>query len=191
VGKDDHSKRQPTFNGDQLREAPAVHHRVAQVRRLDRRDRSVAVKLGPEHGGVPLAYLIGAVLAFGVSGIATLIGLDRDRAFYPTVLIVIASYYALFAVMGGSDHALGVETAVIAVFLAASIVGFKYSLWLVVAALAAHGVFDAVHDRLIANPGVPAWWPPFCLAYDVVAAGYLAYLLLRREVGAPKVTTHL
>ena len=136
-----------------------------------------------------LAYLIGAVLALGVGGIATLVRLDRDRAFYPTVLIVIASYYALFAVMGGSDHALGVETAVIVVFLAASIVGFKYSLWLVVAALAAHGVFDAVHGRLIANPGVPAWWPPFCLAYDVVAAGYLASLLLRREVGAPNVKT--
>jgi hypothetical protein len=131
-----------------------------------------------------LAYLVGALLALAVSGMATLIRLDRDRAFYPTVLAVIASYYALFAVMGGSDHALGVETAVITVFLAASLVGFKYSLWLVVAALAAHGLFDAFHDQLIANPGVPVWWPQFCLTYDVVAAGYLAYLLLRRGVAA-------
>jgi len=127
-----------------------------------------------------LAYLIGACLALAVSGAATLIGLDRDRAFYPTVAVVIASYYALFAVLGGSDHALMVETAVITVFLAASVVGFKYSLWFVVAALAAHGIFDALHDQLIANPGVPVWWPQFCLSYDVVAAGYLTYLLLRR-----------
>lgn len=127
-----------------------------------------------------MAYLVGALLALAVSGMATLSRLDRDRAFYPTVMIVIASYYALFAVMGGSGHALGVETAVIAVFLAASLVGFKHSLWLVVAALAGHGIFDAFHGRLIANPGVPAWWPPFCLTYDVVAAGYLAYLLVRR-----------
>ena len=129
-----------------------------------------------------MAYLVGAFLALAVSGAATLLRLDRDRAFYPTVMAVIASYYALFAVMGGSDHALGVETAVIIVFLAASIVGFKYSLWFVVAGLAAHGIFDAFHDQVIANPGVPAWWPQFCLAYDVVAAGYLAYLLLRRGV---------
>ena len=61
-----------------------------------------------------MAYLIGAVLALAVSGLATLVRLDRDRAFYPTVMIVIASYYALFAVMGGSNHALGVEAAVIA-----------------------------------------------------------------------------
>lgn len=127
-----------------------------------------------------MAYLVGALLALAVSGMATLSRLDRDGAFYPTVMIVIASYYALFAVMGGSGHALGVETAVIAVFLAASLVGFKYSLWLVVAALAAHGIFDGFHDQLITDPGVPVWWPPFCLTYDVVAAGYLAYLLVRR-----------
>ncbi|HEY8258753.1 MAG TPA: hypothetical protein VIG08_13935 [Gemmatimonadales bacterium] len=58
------------------------------------------------------------------------------------------------------------------------------SLWIVVAGLAAHGVFDALHDRLIANPGVPEWWPQFCGMYDVVAAGYLAWLLLRRVVPA-------
>ena len=131
-----------------------------------------------------MAYVVGGLLALAVSGMATLTRLDRDRAFYPTVMAVIASYYALFAVMGGSDHALGVETAVITVFLTASLVGFKYSLWVVVAALAAHGIFDAFHDQLIANPGVPLWWPQFCLTYDVVAAGYLAYLLLRRGMAA-------
>jgi hypothetical protein len=131
-----------------------------------------------------LAYLIGASLALAVSGAATLLGLDRDRAFYPTVMIVIASYYVLFAVMGGSNHALGVETAATTLFLVASIVGFKYSLWMVVAALAAHGIFDAFHGQLIANPGAPVWWPRFCLTYDVAAAVYLAYLLLRRGVAA-------
>jgi hypothetical protein len=128
-----------------------------------------------------MAYLIGAILALAVGGFATVVKLDRDRAFYPTVMIVIAFYYALFAVIGGSNQALAAEAAVIVLFLAASIAGFKYSLWFVVAALAAHGLFDAVHHRLIANPGVPLWWPPWCLTYDVVAAGYLSTLLLRRR----------
>lgn len=110
----------------------------------------------------------------------TLLGLDRDRALYPAVLIVVASYYALFAVMGGSIHALLAESVAIAIFLAAALMGFQGSLWLVVAGLAAHAVYDAFHARLITNPGVPLWWAPFCLAYDVVAAGYLSYLLLRR-----------
>jgi len=99
-------------------------------------------------------------------------------------MIVIASYYALFAVMGGSVHALAVESIVIVAFLGASIAGFRTSLWLVVAALAAHGLFDFIHGQIIANPGVPAWWPPFCLSYDVVAAAYLAWLLSRSRVRA-------
>jgi hypothetical protein len=131
-----------------------------------------------------LGYLIGAILAVVVSGTASLLRLDRDRAFYPTVLIVIASYYALFAVMGGSGRALAIEVTVITGFLFASGVGFRGSLWVVVGGLLAHGVFDALHEQLIANPGVPVWWPKFCLTYDVVAAGYLASLLLRRTVPA-------
>jgi len=49
---------------------------------------------------------------------------------------------------------------------------------LFVGALASHGILDAFHGQLIANPGVPVWWPAFCLAFDGVAAGYLACLLL-------------
>lgn len=124
-----------------------------------------------------MPYLAGIVLALTVSGLATLVGLDRDRAFYPTVLVVIASYYVLFAVMGGSGHALVVETLVMTGFLLVAVMGFKKSLWMVVAALAAHGVFDFFHGRVVANPGVPVWWPAFCLTYDLTAAAFLAWLL--------------
>jgi hypothetical protein len=105
------------------------------------------------------------------------VGLDRDRAFYPVVTIVVASYYALFAVMGDSTHALVLESLVGAVFLAVAAVGFRWSLWVVVVGLAAHGIFDLIHAAVISNPGVPGWWPDFCLAYDVTAAAYLAWLL--------------
>ena len=126
-------------------------------------------------------YLIGAGLAVGVGLFATVVGLDRDRAFYPTVMIVIAALYSLFAVLGGSREALVVESAVGLAFIALAVAGFKTSLWLVVAALAGHGVFDLVHGHWIANPGVPPYWPAFCGTYDVVAAAYLAALLLRRH----------
>jgi hypothetical protein len=53
-----------------------------------------------------------------------------------------------------------------------------------VAGLGGHGVFDWVHHSLIANPGVPAWWPAFCGAADVGLAGALAVLLLRRRISA-------
>ena len=127
---------------------------------------------------------VGVVLALAISIFATLLGLDRDRAFYPTVMMVIAAYYALFAIMGGSTQVLMSESIFIAVFLGAAVAGFKRSLWLVVVALAAHGVFDVAHGQLIANSGVPSWWPGFCLAYDLVASAYLAMLLLRSRLAA-------
>lgn len=126
-----------------------------------------------------MEYLVGISLALVVSLWATLVGLDKDRAFYPTVLLVIASYYNLFAVIGGSTEALIVESLVMAIFVCATVLGFKRNLWIVVVALFAHGVLDFFHGQLIVNPGVPVWWPMFCLSYDLVAATYLAWLLTR------------
>jgi hypothetical protein len=123
--------------------------------------------------------VIGLVLALAVSLYARVTRLDRDRALYPVVLVVIASYYVLFAVMGGSDRVIIIESLVAGGFAVAATVGFRRSLWLVAAALGAHGVLDLFHARVVANPGVPAWWPGFCLAYDVTAAAWLTGLLLR------------
>jgi hypothetical protein len=126
-----------------------------------------------------LPYVAGVVLSIGVTLFARLVGLDRDRAFYPTVMIVIAAYYVLFAAMSGSVQTVVIESVVMTLFAAAAVVGFRSSTWIVVVALAAHGVFDAVHGHVIENAGVPSWWPAWCLAYDVGAAACLAWLLRR------------
>jgi hypothetical protein len=131
-----------------------------------------------------VAAVVGALLAFAVGLFATASGLDRDRAFYPTVMIVIAVLYSLFAVMGASTNALVLESMIGVVFIAAAVSGFKSSLWIVALALAAHGVFDLVHSRVISNPGVPAFWPAFCSTYDVMAAVYLAWLLKMGRIRA-------
>lgn len=124
-----------------------------------------------------MALLVGAVLALAIGLLTTGAGLDRDRALYPVVTIVIAAYYVLFAVMGGSHHALVLETLAGVVFVAAAVAGFKGSLWLVMLALAAHGIFDLAHGALISNPCLPPWWPSFCLTFDLMAAAYLAWRL--------------
>ena len=135
-----------------------------------------------------MALLVGALLAFVVGLFATVSGLDRDRSFYPTVTIVIASYYSLFAVMGASTRALVLESLVAGAFLAVAIVGFRSSLWVVVITLGAHGVFDLAHGIVMSNPGVPSWWPAFCLTYDATAAGYLAWLLTSGRIRAALTT---
>ena len=124
--------------------------------------------------------VIGAVLSIAVAVAARAVGFDRDRAFYPTVLIVIASYYVLFAAMSGSLHTVLVESIVVTGFAIAAVAGFKSSAWIVVGALAAHGVFDALRGGILHNSGVPDWWPAFCLAYDLGAAAGLAWVIRAR-----------
>lgn len=128
-----------------------------------------------------MEFAIGVAAAVAVGLFATVIGFDKERSFYPVVLIVIAALYLLFAAMAGSADSLVAETIPALVFVALAALGFRKSPWFVVAGLALHGVFDFFHHAMIVNPGVPVWWPGWCLAYDVVAAAYLAALILIRK----------
>jgi hypothetical protein len=127
-----------------------------------------------------MPYVVGILLSLGVALFARRVGFDRDRAFYPTVLIVIASYYVLLAAMSESVHTVLLESLVMTGFSIAAVVGFKSSAWIVVGGLAGHGVFDALHGNVLRNSGVPVWWPAFCLAYDLGAAAGLAWVIKRR-----------
>ena len=128
-----------------------------------------------------MEYLIGVGLAVAVCAFAMVSGFDRERVFYPTMVVVVGHYYILFAVMGSSTPVLAMESLAAAAFLALAVIGFKRSLWLTAAALAGHGIFDFFHHLLIQNPGVPVWWPGFCMSFDVLAGGFLAVLLMRRS----------
>lgn len=127
-----------------------------------------------------MAYFIGTAGAIGVALFAWWMGLDRERGFYPTVMTVIALIYVLFASIDGRACVLVAEVAVGIAFVVLAMAGYKRSLWLVAAALAAHGVFDLFHPHVIDNRGVPGWWPAFCMSYDVVAAVILGGLIWRR-----------
>ena len=130
-----------------------------------------------------MEYAIGVAAATAVGLFASVIGFDKERSFYPVVLIVIAALYLLFAVMAGSTNTLVAEAIPALVFVAIAALGFRKTPWLVVVGLALHGVFDFFHHAMIANSGVPEWWPGWCLAYDVMAAAYLAALILTRKTG--------
>lgn len=125
--------------------------------------------------------LIGIVLALVTGACGTLIAFDRERGFYPLILIVISTYYILFAAMGISPATAVRESVAAAAFIAIAVIGYKRSMWIIVVGLVAHSLFDLVHAQLINNPGVPSFWPMFCLSYDFTAAGYLCVVLLHRH----------
>ena len=95
-----------------------------------------------------MEYLIGLTLSLAVAGFAVFVGFDRDRAFYPTVSIIIASYYVLFAAMAASGRSLVLEICVACAFLLLAVAGYKKNFWLVALAIAGHGIFDLAHPYL-------------------------------------------
>lgn len=115
-----------------------------------------------------IPVVIGLLLAVGIAALARFTRFDEDRSFYSTILVIIASYYVLFAVLGGSRHALGWELVIAVVFSAVAIIGALVLPALVGIGIIAHGLFDLVHDVLITNSGVPTWWPSFCGSIDVL-----------------------
>lgn len=125
-----------------------------------------------------MEYLIGGFLAAGTALVTAALGFARDRSFFPTILIVIATYYVLFAAMGSSGQALWEESALAVGFALVAVLGFRKSLWWVAVGLAGHGIFDGFHHRLVDNPTVPYWWPGFCLSFDIVLGLALAIRLL-------------
>ncbi|WP_439531669.1 hypothetical protein [Marinobacter adhaerens] len=128
-----------------------------------------------------MEYAIGVILGLAIAAAATVIGFAKERSFYPTVLIVIATYYVLFAVMGGAHETLIAELLVAGGFILVAIVGYRTSLWVVAIGLVAHGIFDYTHGSLIENAGVPGWWPGFCLAIDVTLGAWLMVVLIKRS----------
>jgi len=132
--------------------------------------------------------LIGIGLATGVAAFARLAGFDRERSFYPIVLMIVASYYVLFAAMAGATSDLLPELLFVALFAAGAVAGFRRSLWIVVVGLTAHGLFDFARSGFLAGSGIPVWWPSFCAAYDVTAAALLAAMLLTDRKPRPAAT---
>ena len=126
-----------------------------------------------------MEFAIGILLAAVVALLATAIGFACDHAFYPTVLTVIATYYGLFAVMGGSVRPLAIEAIPPAAFFGLAVIGYKRSGWLDAIGLFGHAIFDFTHKHVIENAVVPLWWPGFCLAFDFTLGTILSSDLLR------------
>lgn len=133
-----------------------------------------------------MEYVVGLSLALVFCTAAAALGMDRERVFYPAVVMAVASYYVAFAVNDGSTVVMLSEVSIAAVFIAGAVLGFKRNPWIAVVALGGHGVMDAFHHHLVHNSGVPRSWPGFCATFDVAAAVFVALLMLaraRRESG--------
>lgn len=125
--------------------------------------------------------LIGA--AVGILTIVTARLIHGERWLYSLSLLVLPGLYALFA-LRANEPAAGIKELLYGipyivaglVFALASVRGSAIivgALWLL------HGLSDLVHGRLVANTGVPSWYPVFCFVVDAVVGSYLLWLSRR------------
>ena len=119
------------------------------------------------------------MLALLLAIFAKITRFDQDKSFYPTVLIVIASYYILFALIYGE----GVITEVIvaSIFLLAALVGALYIPIITGIGIIVHGGFDLIYPIIINNGGVPLWWPAFCAGVDIALGSWVIWLSLKER----------
>jgi len=134
-----------------------------------------------------LPSIIGVVLAIVMAFLARITNFDRDRSYYAVVLIVIATYYVLFACI--ANEAIISEIIAASVFSIIAIAGALRWPILLGVGIFMHGVFDLMHGYLITNSGVPVWWPAFCAAIDIVLGAWVIYLAKTKNLAPMSLAT--
>ena len=112
---------------------------------------------------VAAIFVVISILAAGF-----ILGYNRDRSYYTTILIVIALIYVLFGFMEGSVHRIVTESLIASVFIIAAIFVGKISHIITGLFLIFHGLFDFLHPRILPGNAVPVWYPEFCLYVDLM-----------------------
>lgn len=125
--------------------------------------------------------LVGA--AVGVLTIVSARIIRGQRWLYAIGLLTLPSLYAFFALQAG-EPAVGIKEMMYGIpFVVAgllfALVSIRRSAVLVGAFWILHGFYDLIHSRLIANAGVPGWYPVWCFSVDVVIGAYLVWLSRR------------
>ena len=88
-------------------------------------------------------------------------------------LVLIAGNYIGFAFKDGRPKTVALEFTTAVAFAASAWVGLNGHPLVIVAALAAHGVWDVLHHNMM-KTDIPRWYVPFCAICDwIMAAGLL------------------
>jgi hypothetical protein len=87
-------------------------------------------------------------------------------------LAVAAGIYVAFALVAQSGEWIAVELIVAITFLVTAFVAARSALLLGMAWML-HVGWDAIHLRYLEGAIAPAWYPPLCIAFDLVVGAYL------------------
>ena len=130
-----------------------------------------------------LSLILGLLIGFIAIAMAKDVEV-KPRAF-ALGLAALPLFYMLFALMVGDIGAMALEFAYGLPFFVLGVLcfkrGFKGSGFVVIALWALHAAYDVYHHLLVANAGVPFWYPALCLGFDMMMVIYLLRLVTRQR----------
>lgn len=94
-------------------------------------------------------------------------------------LALIGGAYIGFGAADGRQSVFWTELAVALIFGAAAIVGLLWHWAALPLGLALHALWDLAHHDARRLAGVPRWYIPFCVVFDLMAAAFLVLLYKR------------
>lgn len=125
-----------------------------------------------------MGALTGAVA--GAATLALLAALpDTPAIVLAAILLGVAAgvYPGVAMARNGPDARDGGETilqwVVAAGFAAAALAGLWFSPWILALAWIAHAGWDVLHHRKLLRARPVTWYPPACLAYDLLLGAYV------------------
>lgn len=101
-------------------------------------------------------------------------------AFHSVALAIIGAIYLGFALSDGRLSIMLLELSVGTGFVVLALLGLWLAPMFIAIGLILHGFWDLAHRPRGVTTKLPAWYPPFCAAYDFVFAG--VFLLLSRQL---------
>jgi hypothetical protein len=124
---------------------------------------------------------IRAVIVGIVSGAVTaLIGwsslIPNPVDFHSVSLAMIGAIYIGFAFADGRLPIVILELTAATVFIVLALLGIWQAPMVLAAGLILHALWDLAHRPRGITTRLPAWYPPFCAAFDFVFAGVFLYM---------------
>ena len=119
------------------------------------------------------ATFFGLVCAMGNIGLVSLLPKPRGFELLTIQFAAIAAVYLGSALLSDQKIDLIIEIAGITVFLLFTLLGLWVNPSFLIVGYFLHGVWDLIHHPEGIRTKVVHWWPPFCVTYDWIIAGFI------------------
>ena len=121
-----------------------------------------------------VAVAVGALAALLLDALFRRAGVARGRELWAWSLLVAALVYVGFAAAGGASRAwFTIEVLGVSAYAPFVVLGLRGSARALAAGWALHVVWDLLLHSTGATPFVPILYPPLCIGFDMLAAGFM------------------